>query len=60
MKNDIGNVVSNTDGTKNIWRKYMERLLNVKNDLDGEVDYPEVMRSCCLISEEEVAADIKG
>ena len=43
MKNDAGNVVSDADGMKNIWRKYMEKLLNVENDWDGEVDCPEVM-----------------
>ena len=37
----------------------MERLLNV-DDWDGEVDCPNVMGPCCLISEEEVAAAIKG
>ena len=37
----------------------MEKLLNVDNDWDGEVDFPEVMGPCCLISEEEVAASIK-
>ena len=41
--NDAGNVVSDADGMKNIWRKYMEKLLNVENDWDGEVDCPEVM-----------------
>ena len=30
MKNDAGNVVSDADGMKNIWRKYMEKLLNVE------------------------------
>ena len=43
MKNDAGNVVSDADGMKNIWRKYMEKLLNVENDWDGEVDCPGVM-----------------
>ena len=38
----------------------MEKLLNVDNDWDGEVDCPEVMGTHCLISEEEVAAAIKG
>ena len=38
----------------------MEKLLNVENEWDGEVDCPEVTGSCCLISEEEVAAAIKG
>ena len=60
MKNDAGNVVSDADGMKNIWRKYMEKLLNVENDWDGEVDCPEVMGPHCLIPEEEVAAAIKG
>ena len=60
MNNDVGNVVSDADGMKNIWRMYMEKLLNVENDWNGEVDYPEVMGPCCLISEEEVAAAIKG
>ena len=31
MKNDAGNIVSDADGMKNIWRKYMENLLNVEN-----------------------------
>ena len=50
MKNDVGNVVFDADGMKNIWRKYMEKLLNVENDWDGEVDCPEVMGPWCLIS----------
>ena len=36
MKNDAGNIVSDADGMKNIWRKYMEKLLNVENDWDDE------------------------
>ena len=60
MKNDAGNVVSEADGMKNIWKKFMEKLLNVENDWDGEVDCPEVMGPHCLISEEEVVAAIKG
>ena len=43
IKYDVGNVVSDDDGMKNIWRKYMEKLLNVENDWGGEVDCPEVM-----------------
>ena len=35
--------MSDANGMKNIWRKYMEKLLNVENDWDGEVDCPEVM-----------------
>ena len=51
--------MSDADGRNNIWRKYMEKLLNVENDWDGEVDCPELMGPCCLILEEEVAAAIK-
>ena len=58
MKNDDGNVVSDDDGMKNIWRKYMEKIINVENDWDG--DCPEVMGPHYLISEEKVAAAIKG
>ena len=43
IKNNSGNVVSDADGMKNIWRKYMEKLLNIQNDCDGEVDCHEVM-----------------
>ena len=59
MKNDAGNVVSDADGMKNIWRKYLEKLLNVVNDWDGEVDCLEVMGPHCLISEEEVVTAIQ-
>ena len=36
----------------------MEKLLNVDNDWNGDVDCPEVMGSCCHISKEKVAAAI--
>ena len=59
MKNDVRNVVSDADGMKDIWRKYMEKLLNVENEWDSDVDCSEVMGPCCLILEEKVAAAIK-
>ena len=43
MKIDVGNVVSDAYGMKNISRKYMEKLLNVENDWDDEVGCPKVM-----------------
>ena len=49
MKNDVGNVVSDAHCIKNIWRKYMERLIHVENDRDGELDCLEVTGPCCLI-----------
>ena len=60
MENEVGNVVTDDDGMKDIWMKYMEKLLNVENDWDCDVDCPEVMGSCCLVAEEEVAATING
>ena len=41
--------ISSADGIKNICREYMEKLLNVENDWDVDVDCPEVMGPCCLI-----------
>ena len=32
MKNEVGNVMSDADCMKDIWRKNMEKLLNVEND----------------------------
>ena len=40
MKNDFGNVASDADGMKDICRKYMEMLLNVENEWDGEMGCP--------------------
>ena len=34
--------------------------VHVENECNGDVDYPGVMGPCCLISEEEVSAAIKG
>ena len=47
MKN--GYVVSDADDMKEIWRMYIERLLNVESERDGEVACHEVMGPCCLI-----------
>ena len=56
----VGNVVFDADGMKIICRKNMEKLLNVENDWDGDLDCPEVMGPCFLIFKEEVAPAIKG
>ena len=37
----------------------MEKLLNVRNYWDGDVDCPEVMGPCCLILEEELQQLLK-
>ena len=35
--------MSDADGMRNMWRKYMAKLLNIENDWDGDVDCPEVI-----------------
>ena len=45
IKMEVGNVVSDAYGMKDICRKYMEKLLNVENDWDDDVDCPEVNRA---------------
>ena len=39
MKNDVVNDVSDADGMTEIWRKYTEKILNVKNEWDGAVGW---------------------
>ena len=51
--------MSDAEGINDIWRKYIEKVLNVEDEWDGEVGCPEIMGPCCLISEEEVAAVTK-
>ena len=58
--NNVGNTVSDADGMKDMWRKYMEKLLNAENEWDGEVGCAEVMWPCCLNSKEEVTTALKG
>ena len=60
MKLDVGNVVSDSVGMKDTWRKYMKNIFNLEYDWDGEVNCPEVMGHCCLTSEEEVTSAIKN
>ena len=43
MKNDVGKILSDAEGIKDTWRKYMERLLNVENEWGSKVGGPEVM-----------------
>ena len=40
MKYDVGNIVSGAHCIKNICRKYMEKLIHVENDWDGELNCP--------------------
>ena len=55
INNTVVNIMPDADGIKDIWRKCMEKLLNVVNDWDGDVDCPEMMGPCCLILEEQAA-----
>ena len=58
MKNEVGNVVYDAEGIDDIWRNYIEKLLYIENDWHGDMDCPEVIGPCCLISEDVEAAII--
>ena len=34
VKDEDGNIVTDTEGVQEVWRRYMERLLNVENEWD--------------------------
>jgi len=42
-----------------VWREYCERLINVENDWDGEVDYVPVEGPWQKVSEKEVWEALK-
>ena len=60
VKDDDGNIVTDNRGVKEVWRRYMEKLLNVENDWDGEVGCEEVEGECCPIMHTEVAKALKA
>ena len=59
VKDEDGNIVTDTEGVQEVWRRYMERLLNVENEWDREVESEVVEGPFCLIKEWEVAQALK-
>ena len=60
MKDEDGNIVTDSRGVKEVWRTYMERLLNVENDWDGDVDCDKVEGECCPIMTTEVVKAVRA
>ena len=46
--------MSDADDMMDIWRKYMEKLLNVENDWDGDVDCPGMMDPVVLFQQKRL------
>ena len=59
MKDDEEKITTGSKGVKDIWQRYMEKLLNVENKWDGEVDVGSVQGPSCRITEEEVKKALK-
>ena len=59
MKDELGNIVTDSVVRKEVWRKHVDKLLNVENIWDGEVECHAVEGSSCYISEEDVRRALK-
>ncbi|KAM9794705.1 uncharacterized protein LOC133163459 [Syngnathus typhle] len=60
VKDEVGNIVTDNRGVKEVWQRYMEKLLNVDNDWDGEAGCDEVEGECGLITQTEVGKAMKA
>jgi hypothetical protein len=54
------NIVIDPDEIKNVWKRYMEKLLNEENVCDGITDSSSVLGPRPNITEAEVTAALKG
>ena len=52
MKDDLGNIKFGED-VKEVWRAYMEKLLNEENAWDGDIESAPVQGPGCLLAESE-------
>ena len=59
MKNEEGNIMTDSEDIKAIWKQYMEKLLNIENQWDGEVECDKIQGPCCQVTEEEVSKALK-
>ena len=55
MKDEQGKITADSEGMKEIWRKYMEKLLNVENNWDGQVECDKVIGPKCHVDAKEVS-----
>ena len=59
IQNENENLKTKIGDRLEVWRRYWERLMNVENDWDGEVDYVPVEGSWEKASEKEVREALK-
>ena len=59
MRDTEGIIRVDNNGVKKIWQEYMEKLLNVENEWDKQVECDLVQGPSCRIEEEEVAKALK-
>ena len=60
LKNEMGEMLVDPNAVKNRWKQYIEKLLNVENEWDGEVGADIVEGPPDRIRESEVANAIKA
>ena len=58
MKDENGNIVFG-EGVREVWKRYMEKLMNEENDWDGEVNCDVVQGPMCMFSENEITEALK-
>ena len=54
MKDEVGQIVVDSDGIKGRWKRCMERLLNVENEWDSNIESNPVLGPAEKITEKEV------
>jgi hypothetical protein len=59
LKNGEGKLVIDSDGIKDAWKKYMERLLNEENNWDKDTTCDKTEGPMCRITQEEVRNAIR-
>ena len=59
IQEENGNLTTEIGEWLEVWRGYCERLMNVKNDWDGEVDYVPVKGPWEKVSEKEMWEALK-
>ena len=56
VKDEDGNIVTEDDPMREVWRRYMEHLMNVENPWDGHIECKVKEGPRCLISQAEVTS----
>jgi len=60
LKDEVGQIVVDSDGIKGRWKRYMERLLNVENEWDSNIESNPVLGPAEKITEKEVEEAIRA